>query len=225
MTAETTSEALLEELTKALDESNEEPLALVAFVVRDNEEHQSVKVMASFAPGTAAIIQPAIVEAFDEVVSADVSKKPSSEDDELPDPHRWPAIDRMAHCLVGPTFEDLSQVARGIWEFNTNTSELIEALVAAGEVRRSMMEWYAPFKQFLDTDTVDMTPGLLNFIARGPLKATDGDLAAMVLVAIAKAQPFDPNNPPYSFDAKVADAASDTCGKFIDAALKSAVGE
>ena len=54
MTAETTSEALIEELTKALDESNEEPLALVAFVVRDNEEHQTVKVMASFTPGTAS---------------------------------------------------------------------------------------------------------------------------------------------------------------------------
>lgn len=196
---------LLDELTADLiDEEDDPPYAVIAFVVRDGEDAQSVKVLAAMPPNSVGVIRSVLAEAMDTI---------HEHEEDLPSDADF--LDRMAICLCGCRYDDLSERVMAIWEFNDNAVQLFDSLVSSNLARDGITDWYWQMRAFLSGSPYVVTPELRQFMDRGP-RSSGKELASMIFLVMATLVDIDPNNPPTSLDQSISDEAASKCADFLD---------
>lgn len=196
---------LLDELTADLiDEEDDPPYAVIAFVVRDGEDAQSVKFLASMPPNSVGVMRSILAEAMDTI---------HEHEEDLPSDADF--LDRMAICLCGCRYDDLSERVMAIWEFNDNAVQLFDSLVSSNLARDGITDWYWQMRAFLSGSPYVVTPELRQFMDRGP-RSSGKELASMIFLVMATLVDIDPNNPPTSLDQSISDEAASKCADFLD---------
>lgn len=195
---------LLDELTDLINEEDDPPYAVIAFVVRDGEDAQSVKFLASMPPNSVGVMRSILAEAMDTI---------HEQEEDLPSDADF--LDRMAICLCGCRYDDLSERVMAIWEFNDNAVQLFDSLVSSNLARDGITDWYWQMRAFLSGSPYVVTPELRQFMDRGP-RSSGKELASMIFLVMATLVDIDPNNPPTSMDKSISDEAASKCADFLD---------
>ena len=195
---------LLDELTDLINEEDDPPYAVIAFVVRDGEDAQSVKFLASMPPNSVGVMRSILAEAMDTI---------HEQEEDLPSDADF--LDRMAICLCGCRYDDLSERVMAIWEFNDNAVQLFDSLVSSNLARDGITDWYWQMRAFLAGSPYVVTPELRHFMDRGP-RSSGKELASMIFLVMATLVDIDPNNPPTSMDKSISDEAASKCADFLD---------
>lgn len=195
---------LLDELTDLINEEDDPPYAVIAFVVRDGEDAQSVKFLASMPPNSVGVMRSILAEAMDTI---------HEQEEDLPSDADF--LDRMAICLCGCRYDDLSERVMAIWEFNDNAVQLFDSLVSSNLARDGITDWYWQMRAFLSGSPYVVTPELRQFMDRGP-RSSGKELASMIFLVMATLVDIDPNNPPTSLDQSISDEAASKCADFLD---------
>lgn len=195
---------LLDELTDLINEEDDPPYAVIAFVVRDGEDAQSVKFLASMPPNSVGVMRSILAEAMDTI---------HEQEEDLPSDADF--LDRMAICLCGCRYDDLSERVMAIWEFNDNAVQLFDSLVSSNLARDGITDWYWQMRAFLSGSPYVVTPELRQFMDRGP-RTSGKELASMIFLVMATLVDIDPNNPPTSMDKSISDEAASKCADFLD---------
>lgn len=195
---------LLDELTDLINEEDDPPYAVIAFVVRDGEDAQSVKFLASMPPNSVGVMRSILAEAMDTI---------HEQEEDLPSDADF--LDRMAICLCGCRYDDLSERVMAIWEFNENAVQLFDSLVSSNLARDGITDWYWQMRAFLSGSPYVVTPELRQFMDRGP-RSSGKELASMIFLVMATLVDIDPNNPPTSMDKSISDEAASKCADFLD---------
>lgn len=204
---------VIDELTTLVNESEDKPYAIVAFVIRDDEDAQSVKVLAAMPPNSAKTVRAIVSEAMDTVV----------DEQEAPDlPTDVDFRDRMAISLCGCRYDELSERIIALWEFNEDALQLFDSLVSSDLARDGITDWYWQFRAFLTDTPYDVTPELRRFLQRGPNQSGQ-ELASMIFLALTTLVDIDPNDPPSSVDEDSSDEAAGHVADFIEHAIKKMV--
>jgi hypothetical protein len=195
---------LLDELTDLINEEDDPPYAVIAFVVRDGMEAQSVKFLASMPPNSVGVIRSVLAEAMDTI---------HEQEEDLPSDADF--LDRTAICLCGCRYDELSERVMAIWEFNDNAVQLFDSLVSSNLARDGITDWYWQLRAFLAGSPYVVTPELRQFMDRGP-RSSGKELASMIFLVMATLVDIDPNNPPTSLDQSISDEAANKCADFLD---------
>ena len=199
---------LLDELTDLINEEDEPPYGVIAFVIRDGEDAQSVKFLASMPPNSVGVIRSVLAEAMDTIHDTI-----HEQEDDLPSDADF--LDRMAICLCGCRYDELSERAMAIWEFNDNAVQLFDSLVSSNLARDGITDWYWQLRAFLSGSPYVVTPELRQFMDRGP-RSSGKELASILFLVMATLVDIDPNNPPTSLDQSISDEAAGKCADFLD---------
>lgn len=175
---------VMAELEEAIDD---DAMAVVTFVIRepDSNEDATVKVLALMPPGAAPHVEPLIHEAFAEVVS----RTPREPHDVTQD---------MVECFHGKSFEELPPQVQAYWEFNEDLAQLLDILVERQLVRKPILTYYTPLKQFVQTGDFVLTPELYNFVEEGP-KINGEEIPAICWIVASQLTDIDPLDPPEGF--------------------------